>query len=104
MREGPASGRGGGSRDGPASGCGRDHAGTTTSDFGSTVANVIGGSAEVFASTCERLFRSLSSCSRSFTWLCSFVSAASALRYDFFASQRESFSSLIYACRSLSWP
>ena len=45
----------------------------TTRVFGSTAANVVCGSAEVFASACEWLFRSLSSCSRSFTRLCSFV-------------------------------
>ena len=31
----------------------------TTRDFGSAVANIVGGSAEVFTSTCEQLFRSL---------------------------------------------
>ena len=41
-------------------------------DFGSTVANVIGGSIEAFTSDCKWLFRSV-------TQLCSFVSAASAL-------------------------
>ena len=78
-QEGLESGRGGGSRDSPASGWGRDHAGTTTHDVGSAVTNVVGGSTEVFTSDCEQLFRSLSSHSRSFTWLCSFVSTASVL-------------------------
>ena len=57
-----------------------------------------------FASDWEQLFKSLSSCSRSFTWLCSFVSVASALWYDFFMSQRVSLSSSIYTCRSLICP
>ena len=41
----------------------------TTYNFGSTVTNVVGGNVEAFTLTCEWLFRSLSSCSRSFTVL-----------------------------------
>ena len=54
--------------------------GMTTCYVGHAVAMVTGGSTEAFTSDCKWLFRSLSSCSRSLMWLCSFVSAASALQ------------------------
>ena len=59
-----------------------DEAGTrqgmTTHDVDPAVTTVTGGSMEVFTSDCKRLLRSLSSCSRSLTQLCSLVSTASA--------------------------
>ena len=102
--EGLASGWGRGRWDGPASSWGRDQVGTTTCIVSPAVATVVGGSTEAFDSTCEWLLRSLSSCSRSFTQLCSLMSTASAFWEDFFTSQRASFISLICPCRSLICP
>ena len=100
-------GWGGGNWDGPASGWGKDQGGWTTCVGGAdglAVATVGGSSIEASALIGRWLLRSLSSHSRSWTWLHSLVSAASAVFVDFFVSQSQSFISLICACRSLICP